>query len=162
MPHLRREDSLDSETLQKGFTLETWVKPAYTPHPSFLFYMHPNWREQEYDTTGPIQIRQDGNTIMVLINNRTLTSGPIPEDTWTHLAIISDGNTARLFANGAEVSSLGGTGDIFPWTATGRFRLGAVSNSEYDGYLDEFRFYTTPLNAEQIQHDMRAPIVSRP
>jgi hypothetical protein len=82
----------------------------------------------------------------------------VPLNTWTHLALTSDGTEMRMFVNGVQVSSAGITGTI---TATsGPLRLGgnSVWGEYYRGLIDEVRIYNRPLSAGEIQIDMATPI----
>ena len=66
----------------------------------------------------------------------------IPDLTWTHIAIVRNGNVVYLFQNGNEVGSVDVTGKIISDTSTGLVigRLDTATNSYYyKGWLDEIR-----------------------
>ncbi len=77
---------------------------------------------------------------------------PMPVGTWTHVVGVLDGNTLSLYLNGdcvATATTPGGT-----IQASGRpVVIGDHPNgSGYQGCMDELYFYTTALNAGQINY----------
>lgn len=76
----------------------------------------------------------------------------LPLHRWTHLAAVADGKSLRLYVNGLLDSEnvtkgaiLHNTGPIYlggdPWRA----------GQGFDGYLDEFKYYTRALGTDEIQ-----------
>ncbi|MGJ6964229.1 LamG-like jellyroll fold domain-containing protein [Streptosporangium sp. G11] len=82
----------------------------------------------------------------------TQVSGPrLPAYTWSHLATTYDGQTLRLYVNGAMVASKPVQGAI---TVT----ASAFAVSQWGGLVDEVRIYDTALSEAQINADMTTPV----
>ncbi len=89
---------------------------------------------------GASEFRDGGNTF--------------PEDTWTHVAMVYDGGTGRLFKDGSRVASkesvslsLGG-GEV---TIGGRPDSSFGGSTEnFSGSIDDVAFFSQALTAEQI------------
>jgi chitodextrinase len=79
-------------------------------------------------------------------------------NTWAHLAFTYDGQTLRLYENGALVSSLAWSGSI-P-LSNGALRIGGngQKGEYFAGLIDEVRVYDRALSAAEIQGDMSAAI----
>ena len=79
-----------------------------------------------------------------------LSTGTIPVDTWTHIAVSRDVNTLRSFINGTQVGSNTtntSTWDVTTGTGAGVF-IGAANltnvsppNYHFDGRIQDLRFY---------------------
>ena len=88
--------------------------------------------------------------------------GPLPLNTWTHVAATYNGSVVRLYINGTLVNSVAAGGNL-PVSA-GPLRIGGNSIwGEYvHGAIDEVRIYNRALNAEEIQADMNTPVGGTP
>jgi hypothetical protein len=70
------------------------------------------------------------------------SSGDIPLNAWTHIALVRDGNTLRQYINGVQ----DGTADVTGVTANDSSnqlsigRLGELTSNNYFGYVSNFRF----------------------
>jgi hypothetical protein len=78
-----------------------------------------------------------------------------PMGTWTHLAGVYDGTTARLYVNGSEVASKALTGifapDTTPVILGGNINdAGAVPTELFPGRIDELTLYARALSATEI------------
>ncbi|OFW63197.1 MAG: hypothetical protein A2Z35_03755, partial [Actinobacteria bacterium RBG_19FT_COMBO_36_27] len=72
------------------------------------------------------------------------TGSALSLNTWTHIAAVSDGSgVCRLYQNGFLVSS-GTTGVSFGTSLK-------IGDSSFIGSIDEFKFFTFPLTAEQVK-----------
>src|SRR6266853_1279183 len=149
----------DAASLQltTGMTLEAWVFPTATPT---------NWR-------AIVDKNVDGYYLMAStdkgdgpsaggtwVGGNQNTYGPsvVEVNTWTHLAATFDGETVRLFVNGAEVASQAQTTPLA--TTTGTLQIGGDSypNEFFAGRIDEVRIYNRALTEAEIQADMTNPI----
>ncbi len=83
--------------------------------------------------------------------------GPVPLNTWTHVAVTYDGATARTYINGVPARTLTGlSGDITG--ETGPLKIGSrsedvlsrVPNDRFNGRLDEVSLYNRALTADEI------------
>lgn len=131
--------------LKNTFTIEAWVRPATTSGWRPIFNIQATFAAN----FGTLGLSQNGTSFV--FENRpttggTLTSisgGSITSNTWYHVAVSVNANSARLFVNGTQVGS---TTTITTWSFTPvAVAVGANSNrylssSEvFNGYMDEIR-----------------------
>ena len=84
----------------------------------------------------------------------------LPLNTWTHVALTSDGAALRAYVNGVQQ---GATQNVALAAFAGQLQLGAwitgASNADFlGGTLDEVRVYNRTLAPAEIQTDMAMPI----
>lgn len=75
----------------------------------------------------------------------------VNDSTWRHMAwVIMPSKTNYLYINGSLASTF--TTTYYPPSVsrTGYFGNNSYGNSLYNGYIDDFRIYNTPLTASQI------------
>ena len=149
----------DAASLQltTGMTLEAWVFPTATPT---------DWRAIVDKTVDGYYLmastdKGDGPSAggtWVGGNQNTYGPSVVEVNTWTHLAATFDGETVRLFVNGAEVASQAQTTPLA--TTTGTLQIGGDSypNEFFAGRIDEVRIYNRALTEAEIQADMTNPI----
>ena len=149
-----------------NFTIETWVKPAAsdimtgttgTNWLSILGYsgvkrspslyitnngvLHASWSEG-FTTTG------------TAVSASTPTS--LYLNKWTHVALVKDGTTMRLYANGIQIATVACLANIdVPDNA---YWLGK-SDQQFSGTLDEVRFWSTVRSQAQIQASMNTELL---
>ncbi|MCG5053472.1 MAG: LamG domain-containing protein [Myxococcales bacterium] len=93
---------------------------------------------------------------------RFFVGAPLPDDRWAHLAVTFEGNTLRLYVNGAEaaVKSDAGPGftpQVGPLTFCGTPPLaGEGLSNRFEGLIDEVRLYARALSAKEVA-DLSAP-----
>src|SRR5436309_8935849 len=151
----------DAASLQltTGMTLEAWVFPTATLT---------NWRaivDKNVDgyylmaSTDQSDRPSAGGT-WVGGNQNTYGPSVVEVNTWTHLAATFDGETVRLYVNGAEVASQAQTTPLA--TTTGTLQIGGDSypNELFAGRIDEVRIYNRALSAAEIQTDMNTSIAA--
>ena len=149
-----------------NFTIETWIRPsasdivAGTPGGSWFGFLgsfntlrnpsmwitnsgalHASWSE-------------NGSNIGTPVSASTPSS--LVADRWTHIALVKDGTTMRIYANGIQVNSATCSASItipnnFYW-------LGKVDN-QFNGALDEVRFWSTAKTQTQLQNTMYTELV---
>jgi hypothetical protein len=85
--------------------------------------------------------------------------GTIPTNTWTHVAVTSDGTTRRHFINGVQVASSAEPAGAIP-TNTQPVRIGSDVSWQYSpqGSLDEVRLWNVARSAAEIQEWMSQQI----
>lgn len=148
-------DSLDFTT---GFSLEAWVNPTSAGNwSSVLFKQGPQGMNYSlYANNGT-----NKPVAQVYLSNAEQNApgtGPVPLNTWTHLAATYDGTTLRLYVNGVLAGSKAISGSLLntpnPLTIGGN----AVWSEFFQGQIDEVRLYNRALTATEIQNDMATPL----
>lgn len=105
-----------------------------------------------------------GQAMFIGINGTDLYGGGYGDDVfvtgfwevgvWHHIALTYDGTTARLYADGVEVTSAGKAWNL----VASRAHIGRQVNSAvefWDGMIDDVRVYNVALTAEQVRETMR-------
>ena len=147
--------SLDLTT---GMTLEAWVKPSTVTKPwqtllmkegtgTFAYALYATGGEP-LTPGGPLQPNGWWGP------EQNVYSSPLPVGAWSHVAVTSDGTTARAYVNGVLKDSAPVGGQLE--ATTGQLRIGgnAIWGGEFfQGALDEVRIYDRALSAADIQHD---------
>lgn len=76
---------------------------------------------------------------------------PIPVGAWSHLVMVVDHGTLRLYLNGALVNTLTGFPDVFTPAAQRQLALGVnFWDTPYHGLVDQLRIYDQAVNAEVV------------
>ena len=149
-----------------NFTIETWIRPsatdivAGTPGGSWFGFLgsyntlrnpsmwitnsgalHASWSENGSNFGTPVSASTPSSLVV---------------DRWTHIALVKDGTTMRIYANGVQVQSTSCSASItipnnFYW-------LGKVDN-QFNGALDEVRFWSTTRTQTQLQNTMYTELV---
>ena len=151
---------LDSASLDvtSGVTLEAWLKPAaitgwrtaiMKESPGSLRYAL--YANTDTDRPSIQAVTSAGDFHLTGRRNSRL-------NTWTHVAATYNGSTAKVFINGAEVSSVAATGTIS--TSVNQLSIGgnAVWGEYFSGVIDEVRVYNRALTLAEIQSDMTTPV----
>lgn len=110
-----------------NFTIECWIKPnsnsgGYNP---ILI------NTSTSDFSGWILYFDSNNTLTfrASVNGTTwassvITSYVVPTTAWTHVAVVRNGSTVSLYANGTLIGSDTGLGSSAMFSATNQFRIG--------------------------------------
>jgi hypothetical protein len=146
------------------FTVATWVNPAVALNWSRVFdfgtgtgvYMFLTPRAGVTGTPVRFAITVAGGGAEQQING----TGPLPLNTWTHVAVTKSGTTGTLWLNGVPVASN-------PSMTLGPSSLGTttsnwIGRSQFgdpllDGSIDDFNIYSAALTQAQIQALMASP-----
>lgn len=146
------------------FTIATWVNPAAALNWSRVFdfgtgtgvYMFLTPRAGVTGTPVRFAITINGGGAEQQLNG----PGPLPLNTWTHVAVTKSGTTGTLWVNGVPVatnpsltlspSSLGNTTNNW----IGRSQFG---DPLLDGSVDDFHVFSVALSQGQIQSLMTSP-----
>jgi gliding motility-associated-like protein len=147
------------------FTIETWIKPSAsdivsgTPGGSWFGFLgsqnsqrnpsmwitnsgalHASWWDNGYGGT-PVSASTPSSLIA---------------DKWTHVALVKDGTTMRIYANGIQVNSAACSPTIT--VPNNNYWFGKVDN-QFNGSLDEVRFWSTARTQAQIAASMYTELV---
>jgi tripartite motif-containing protein 71 len=147
-------DSNDLDLIE-AFTLEAWVRPHFRtswptifakedsaePFYSYLLYADSFSEAPHSFFAGAGSAEED-----------FAGEAAAPPNTWTHVALTSDGSQAKLYVNGELDSS---HASLPVRSSDGPLRIGGFDGAEeyFDGRIDEVRIYDQVLTAGQIQRD---------
>ncbi|MDD5704174.1 MAG: LamG domain-containing protein, partial [Dehalococcoidales bacterium] len=86
--------------------------------------------------------------------------GPVPLNTWTHVALTFDGNSTRVYINGVLTRTVTGLSGLIGVTS-GPLRIGFRSNvvpsyESFNGSIDEVEIFNRALNQTDIQEIFNA------
>ncbi len=124
-------------------TMAAWVRPAATV--------------EDYQAI----VRKTGSYSLGLTNNASavceigtapsLVGGPVQAGRWTHVACTYDGDTTRLFVDGAQVASIENELGIAPNTTALMIGGDAVTtHNEFNGLIDEVMIFSRALTAQEL------------
>jgi hypothetical protein len=146
--------------LTGGLTLEAWVNPIALVSGRTVLLKEAG-TEEVYSLYASENMPRPLGAVRIGGAYSTATgTGPLPVNTWSHLASTYDGTTLRLYVNGSLVGSVAASGNIE--VSGGVLRIGgnAIWGEYFSGLIDEVRVYNRALTAAQIQTDMTTPIGS--
>ncbi|KAL1528661.1 hypothetical protein AB1Y20_009998 [Prymnesium parvum] len=141
------------------FSLEMWMYLRQDSTGEWRTVVHKGGRDEERTPTLFLEPLTRGLEFFVSttdanqpMGERLWSNSFIPLHRWTHVAAIAEGHSLRLYINGlldSENTTVGtilqNTGPLFlggdPWRSTGGF----------DGYIDEFKFYSRALTTDEVQ-----------
>ena len=137
--------------LTSGMTIEAWVYPAAlgawrtvalkesSAGLAYGLYANDNAPARpsgQVNLGGPDRVVQ-GN-------------GPLPLNTWSHIALTYGGGNLRLFVNGVQVGTKAQTGNILTTASPLRIGGNSVWGEYFSGRIDELRIYNRALTAAEI------------
>jgi biopolymer transport protein ExbB len=116
-------------------TISTWVKPIALQENATLISRvdeKNSWRLLIDQGIPAVEVVNAGRTV------RTPVGAPVAAGTWTHLALIADGKTLRLFLNGTLYASIDGTLPVLNSPLSlGGLAAEVAGNNNYTGEIDE-------------------------
>ena len=141
-------------TVDSAFTFAAWIKvTSAIPDQKMFGHFDPS------AFSGPLFGIQAGQLDAELIGNgqTRLTTGSIPDGVWTHVAVTwKYGDAFTAYIDGVDVGSVSGVSATVPtgFSSTRNF-LGSApwdaSAFQFDGSLDEVRFYDYALSMAEIE-----------
>lgn len=106
------------------FTFTAWVKPDALSGDAAVF------------ARGPLMIGlANGVPFVGLGDARTLATTPVKQGEWTHLGVVADGKTLKIYVNGIEA----GAASVALPAIDGPISIGGVDGAAYSGDIDEVR-----------------------
>jgi PKD repeat protein len=143
--------------LSSAMTLEAWVKPDMVSKPWQTLFVKEGAGTFSYALYATAGGTSQVNAWWTEADN--LYVSPIPQGTWSHVAVTSDGTTMRIYLNGVQVGTtpVGGT---LPNTS-GPLRIGGNAvwgNEFFDGTIDDVRVYNRALSASEVEVDRDTPV----
>lgn len=106
------------------FTFTAWVKPAALSGETAVF------------ARGPLVIGLgDGVPFVGLGAAKTQATTPVKPGEWTHLGVVADGETIKIYVNGVEA----GAASVALPSIDGAIAIGGADGRPYNGDLDEVR-----------------------
>jgi hypothetical protein len=136
--------------LNTDLSLSLWVYPENINSDQTLIYKHHKYEYELFirNTDKKLRFRHgDGSTESIDLNATT-----IPQNTWTHIAVVRDHNQKQLhwYLNGELVET--DTYNKNPSNSSNYLRIGRRSaNQAFQGKMDEVKIFNQPLSAEDIQ-----------
>lgn len=130
--------------LPDAYTVEFWVNPANYPSQEAAMI--------KKGTNFNISLTAAG----YVNNGRALSSSQLSTNTWTHVAVVYDGNTTiKTYFNGVEVSSNPFAAEFFVDDSSIEIAKTEVSGDRFNGKVDEIRIWNTARSDFQIMAAMQ-------
>ncbi|ONI79157.1 hypothetical protein ALI144C_25285 [Actinosynnema sp. ALI-1.44] len=85
-------------------------------------------------------------------------TGAVPANAWTHLAVIYDATTIRLYVNGVQVSSVASAGNLAGSGNPLRIGGNLIWGEYFCGPVDDVRVYNRALSAAEVTADRSTPV----
>lgn len=154
-----------------NFTIEAWVKPAtfVGGSNSFEHTILGNDIWSGTNNTGYV-LRTGGSKKLDFTfgngNNwySVVSTNPVfTVDEWTHVAIVRNGTTFTLYADGQQVGQQTFTQNLVQ--SLGNLRIGENGNGSgrfFNGAMDEVKFWSVARTQAQVQDDLNATDMTTP
>lgn len=142
--YLTTQDDTGFDFSSGSWTVDAWVYPlAWGVSGSFLWMQQGATGSDRLQTT----ISSTGQIVITILSSgstvvSTSTSGNVVAlNTWSHIATAEQGNSYKIFINGVDMPTSGGTDTDRPANYSGNWDIGRLTGSSfyYNGYIDEFR-----------------------
>ena len=132
---------LPSPVTLATYTLSLWVKPDGVNQANYVSFFNSGSTGQDFqigfDGGGRYKIFGDGGSGVF---------GPATVD-WSHLAVVYDGSSRKLYMNGIYVVSVANADNVFQHY---QFGVNRGSNRFFKGWLDEVRLLNLALSETQV------------
>ncbi len=117
------------------FTFTAWVKPAALTGDAAVF------------ARGPLVIGlSNGVPFVGLGDARTQASAAVKQGEWTHIGVVADGTTLKIYVNGVEA----GAASVALPAIDGPISIGGAEGRPFNGDLDEVRLSKTARPAAML------------
>lgn len=141
-----------SLTKQLPMSISLWLNPISTSNAAF-YSNYSSSTEGFY-----CRVQSDGTFLIDAYNggsNRTLlnnTTGSIPDNTWSHVAISFDSSNIILYVNGSETDRVSTNSNGIGFTSSEPTKLGVrgTSSDFFNGKMDQVRIFNTALTQSQV------------
>lgn len=149
------DDSLD---LDDSGTLEAWVKPTSTTSWSTVLFKE----DVSAMAYGLYAGDGGGPTLNACLGEECIYASDVEQDVWSHLAFTFDGDTMKLYVNGALAAQQAQIGT--PSATSGALRIGGnnVWGEYFEGVVDEVRVHDDARTISQIRDDRDTSIGLHP
>jgi glucose/arabinose dehydrogenase/PKD repeat protein len=151
---------VDSPNLPTGnFTWEAWLHPtAWSSFQAVMIARNDVGPEVDINGSGRLQVHS-GTAL------RLTSSGALPLNAWSHVAVTRTSGTIRVYINGVQDPVTGSHSATYNFSSC-PLLIGAdadsgctgLLNGYFAGRIDEVRIYNRALTATEIQSDMNTPI----
>lgn len=140
-----------------AWSVTAWIKAPKSivqPYPTIFSYGY--WGES-------IGLNRESGVLESWLDNWSVVraSKPVPPETWSFIAMVSDGTNRVLYLNGEEV----GRGPGWKPAPDARATIGAVPggrySSHYNGAIDELAVWQTALDAAAVGRCMNRRLCGR-
>ena len=162
--YVKVPDSSSLDSITNNITLIAWVKTySFDDHQNIIEkwdFEGVNQRsfELKIKTDGTVQwgISPDGTSSVWLTSN-----GAVSGNTWTHIAVTSDGETMKIFINSEEDPNKVSAPSSGIYQSTADLHIGRWWGGEswiwhFNGTIDEVKIYNRALSVEEIKADYEA------
>jgi len=145
---IKSSPSLES----KDFTVTFWM---YLLSDSNGLFRNVVSKGSEMSQTPSILLYPDNRRLSVRVTTDDSHSeglpstGSLPLRRWTHVAVTASENRMKLFLNGMKDSEVFLRGNVLP-NAEDIVVGASIENPGFEGYIDDFRFYTRGLPDHEI------------
>jgi hypothetical protein len=137
---------------QLPMTISLWLNPITSTNGAF-YSNYSSSTEGFY-----CRVQSDGTFLVDAYNggsNRTLlnnTTGSIPDNTWSHVAITFDSSFVILYINGSETDRVTTNANGIAFTASEPTKLGVrgTSSDWFNGLMDQVRIFDKAISAEDV------------
>ncbi|HEX4463958.1 MAG TPA: LamG-like jellyroll fold domain-containing protein [Solirubrobacterales bacterium] len=149
--------------LSEAFTLDAWVRPSEAHALSPVIAKEDSGEANPYGYVLYGEGESEAPAAYVAKDETTPThldgTTALPANTWSHLAVTSNGEQMHLYVNGELVQS----GPAVPVKASdGALRIGGseLLGQHFAGRIDEVRIYDRVLGVEEIEEDRDSAILA--
>jgi Concanavalin A-like lectin/glucanases superfamily/Secretion system C-terminal sorting domain len=152
----------------QNFTIEAWVKPAAFVNSTGNFE-HTIIGNDSSNTTGYV-LRTGGNRKLDFTFgdgsswHSVTSSNPVfTVDEWTHVAVVRNGTSFTLYANGVQVAQQIFTQNIsLPNTNLRIAESAGFSGRFFNGFLDEIKIWNTARTVAEVRNDLTTTLTPLP
>lgn len=139
--YLTVADSTEFDFGTGNFTIEGWINPAVISSFQAIFSIGSPVQIYSYNNTIISYFNDEDNASTYTINGLTGPSSSVSTNTWTHFAVVRNGNTYTTYVNGVAGSSLTSSDTVASSSnapAIGTY-LPAPTTYEFNGHISNLR-----------------------